>query len=207
MRYRRIRSTGVAMAAVSALTFACGESESPSDIEVPEFSCVIPAGEIFDGGPGKDGIPALWNPDLVAADGPGLEYLQDDDRVIGLFWNGQAIAIPHNIGWWHEIVNLDLEGLQVAVTFCPLTGSSLAFDRSAIGGSTFGVSGLLYRNNLIMYDRNQPESLWPQMARGARCGALSGTSLDMVPVIEMTWAGWRSLHPDTRVISGDNGLN
>jgi len=202
-----VRLSGPALALISALTFGCGSSESPSSVDVADLSCVIPAGQIFDGGPGKDGIPALSNPELVTADGPGLEYLSDDDRVIGLLWNGDAIAIPHNIGWWHEIVNLDLEGLRLAVTFCPLTGSSLAFDRAAVGGATFGVSGLLFRNNLIMYDRNNPESLWPQMARGARCGARTGAGLDMIPVIEMTWAGWRTLHPETRVVSGANGLN
>ncbi|MGH7502454.1 MAG: DUF3179 domain-containing protein [Longimicrobiales bacterium] len=191
----------------SLLVFACGEPDAPAGIETgSNLTCTIPRNQIFDGGPGKDGIPALENPPLVGADEPGLEYLENDDRVIGLLWNGQAIAVPHNIGWWHEIVNLDLDGLQVAVTFCPLTGSSLAFDRGAADGATFGVSGLLYQNNMIMYDRNQPESLWPQMTRGARCGARSGAGLTMIPIVEMRWAAWRGLHPNTLVVSGDLDL-
>jgi hypothetical protein len=196
----------IALLVPALLLFGCNDADGPASVTPGELECTIPSGQIFDGGPGKDGIPALENPRLVGIESPELAYLRDGDRVIGLLRNGQAIAVPHNIGWWHEIVNLDIEGLQVAVTFCPLTGSSLAFDRSGADGATFGVSGLLYQNNLIMYDRNRPESLWPQMARSARCGARTGTTLAMVPVIEMTWAAWRGLHPDTRVISGDLGL-
>jgi hypothetical protein len=131
----------------------------------------------------------------------------DDDRVIGLLFGDRALAVPLNIGWWHEIVNLDVDGAKVAITHCPLTGSSLAFDRSVIGGAEFGVSGLLYQNNLIMYDRTSSESLWPQMLRGARCGTRDGTSLTMLPVIEMSWRGWKELHPDTRVVSSATGIS
>jgi hypothetical protein len=70
-------------------------------------------------------------------------------------------------------------------------------------GAEFGVSGLLYRNNLIIYDRNTEESLWPQMARGARCGVRHGSDLVMFPTVEMTWTGWRALHPRTRVVSSE----
>lgn len=168
-------------------------------------SCSIPAELIFDGGPGKDGIPALTNPPLVQAAGAGLEYLRDVDRVVGLVLDTQAIAVPLNILWWHEIVNLDLPGHQLAVTHCPLTGSSLVFDRASAGGAEFGVSGLLFMNNLLMYDRRSGESLWPQMIRGARCGPRSGSSLTTVPAIEMQWLGWRTLHPGTKVVSSSTG--
>jgi hypothetical protein len=81
----------------------------------------------------------------------------------------------------------------------------LAFDRSVVGGAEFGVSGLLYLNNVILYDRTTEESLWPQMSRGARCGPRDGTALDMYPVVEMRWLQWRTLHPDTRVVSKRTG--
>ncbi|MGQ0814987.1 MAG: DUF3179 domain-containing protein [Gemmatimonadota bacterium] len=180
--------------------FALGE---PAPDGRPQ--CSIDQSLILNGGPGKDGIPALTNPKLVAAQDNGADYLLSNDRVIGVVVNNQAIAIPINIGWWHEIVNLDIGTRKVAVTHCPLTGSSLAFDRNAVGGGEFGVSGLLFMNNLIMYDRTTQESLWPQMLRGARCGARNGTALTMLPVIEMTWAGWRSLHPETHVVSSQTG--
>ena len=170
-------------------------------------NCTIPASEIFSGGPGKDGIPALTNPGMVAAGAPGAEYLRDSDRVVGVVLSGQPMAIPLNILWWHEIVNLNVAGSQVAVTHCPLTGSSLVFDRGGAAGAEFGVSGLLYRNNLIMYDRSTQESLWPQMLRGAACGASSGRSLPMMASMEMSWAGWRSLHPGTQVVASATGFS
>lgn len=110
------------------------------------------------------------------------------------------IAIPHNVGWWHEIVNLDVGGRQIAVTYCPLTGSGIAFDRSDVGGAEFGVSGLLFQNNLVMYDRRTEESLWPQMLRQGACGPSASAQLSLYSVVEMTWEGWHTLHPETTVI-------
>ncbi len=196
-----------ACAACAGFSTPSGQSiNNPSDDPSFDSRCSIPASLIFDGGPGKDGIPALTNPRLVAPGARGTEYLQSEDRVIGLVVEGQPVAVPLRIGWWHEIVNLDIGGRRVAVTHCPLTGSSLVFDRSAAGNNTFGVSGLLFMNNLIMYDRSAEESLWPQLSRGARCGASRGTNLAMVPSFEMTWAGWRSLYPETRVISSETDI-
>jgi len=171
-----------------------------------EITCSIPRSLIFDGGPGKDGIPALTNPRLVAPGDVGAAYLREEDRVIGLLVNGEPIAVPLNIGWWHEIVNLDLGSLHLAVTHCPLTGSSLIFDRAAADNRAFGVSGLLFMNNLIMYDRGSKESLWPQLLRGAGCGPRTGTTLAMFPAMEMTWAGWKALYPATKVISSETGV-
>ncbi len=169
------------------------------------LTCSIPQSQIFNGGPGKDGIPALTDPAMVRVGGAGTDYLRNSDRVVGIELEGQVMAIPLNIFWWHEVVNLSIGDRDLAVTHCPLTGSSLAFDRSVIGGAELGVSGLLYMNNLIMYDRTTDESLWPQMLRGARCGPRDGTELPMVPIVEATWEGWRTLHPETRVVSSNTG--
>ena len=95
--------------------------------------------------------------------------------MIGVEVDGEYIAVPHNILWWHEIANFDELGL--AVTYCPLTGSSIAFHRSGVDGAQFGVSGLLYKNNLVMYDRTAvdgEDSLWPQMLAGGFCGPAEG---------------------------------
>ena len=127
--------------------------------------------------------------------------------MIGVVLDGEPLAVPHGILWWHEVANLDGADVQLAVTYCPLTGSSIAFDRAAIGGRTFGISGLLFQNNLTMYDRTSGESLWPQMNRAAGCGPQSGTALTAVPILEMTWAGWQSLYPNTKVISGQTGFD
>jgi len=193
-------AAGVPAAALLALSSGCRADLPPvTNVVVEGSACSIPESQLFDGGPGKDGIPALTDPVMARAGEAGASYLNPDDRVMGIVLEGHAIAIPHSIGWWHEIVNLEVGGRKVAVTYCPLTGSSLAFDRDAVGGAEFGVSGLLYLTNLIMYDRREPESLWSQMEGLARCGAAVGQRLEMVPLVEMTWEGWRELHPDTRV--------
>jgi hypothetical protein len=139
---------------------------------------------------------------MASPGSPALSYLLPRDRVIGLVLDGQPIAIPHNILWWHEIVNLNRTDGQVAVTYCPLTGSSMVFDRGAIGGAELGVSGLLFQANLMMFDRRSGESLWPQMMAGAACGPATGTRLPMVASVEMTWDAWQRLHPTTVAVSG-----
>ncbi|MGH7477288.1 MAG: DUF3179 domain-containing protein [Longimicrobiales bacterium] len=204
--HHRVASATVCV--LTALELAACSQDAPTALGAgggPGFTCSIPESLILSGGPGKDGIPALTQPELVGPAEPGTEYLRDLDRVIGLDLEGVQIAVPLNILWWHEIVNLRLDTLGLAVTHCPLTGSSLVFDRGPVGDPEFGVSGLLYLNNLIMYDRSTGESLWPQMARGARCGPRRGTDLTMLPAIEMTWAGWHALHPNTRVVSSATG--
>ncbi len=203
-----IRMADKGLLAVCALLLptACSDTANlASPSAARDLSCSIPSSQIFNGGPGKDGIPALSNPTFVQTNEEGTTYLRPEDRVVGIVVDDKPYAIPLNIFWWHEIVNLDIGGSQLAVTHCPLTGSSMAFDRSAVGGAEFGVSGLLYQNNLIMYDRASPESLWPQMLGAARCGARDGTRLSMVPILETTWAGWVSLHPGTDVVSSDTG--
>lgn len=174
-------------------------------------NCTIPTDRIVSGCDGADCIPSI---DGITPDDDRLrtvdeaEDLDDGNRVIGLVFDGQALAVPHNVLWTHEIVNVDeWGGRSFAVTYCPLTGSSLAFDRSVIDGAEFGVSGLLFDNNLVMYDRRDDRSLWPQMSRQATCGANVGESPSMVPLVEMQWGRWRELHPETKVVSDGRGFN
>lgn len=166
--------------------------------------CAVDAGLFRDGGVGKDGIPALTDPTFVSAE--EATYLEATNRVIGVVMDGEALAIPHNILWQHEIVNLNRGSEQLAITYCPLTGTSMTFDREAVGGGEFGVSGLLFKNNLTMYDRTSQESLWPQINREAGCGPRTEQPLPMVATIEMSWEGWQALHPDTRVVSAATGF-
>ncbi len=173
------------------------------DGELPTlaYECTIPEEDIYAGAL-RDAIPALTDPALVPTSDSRVAYLQNDDRVVSLDVNNLRLAVPLNVLWWHEIVNLTIGQDQLAVTHCPLTGSSLVFDRSPVGGAEFGVSGLLYQTNLVMYDRVSGESLWPQMERGARCGPASGTELEMVPAIEMRWDEFRQLYPNGLVVIG-----
>lgn len=186
-----------------------GTPTSPDDNSVA-IQCTVPLEEIFDGGVGRDGIIALQKPPLVAPDDPGAAYLEPHDRVVGLRDGDQALAIPLNILWFHEVVNLSLSDRAVAVTYCPLTGSYLVFDRGPMDDVDLGVSGLIWRNNLIVFDRRPDqagESLWSQMLRRGICGPERRRFMETVPAVEMTWEGWQALHPDTEVVSSDTGFN
>ena len=138
---------------------------------------------------------------------PCATYVRTWDGVIGLEIDGNYIAVPQNVLWWHEIVNFSAFSTPLAVTYCPLTGSGMVFDRTAVGGVEFGVSGLLFQNNLLLFDRSEEQSLWPYMMRGVRCGPRDGQMLDMVPSIKIRWEAWVALHPETKVISIASSLN
>lgn len=208
------RGVGWGLACLIVLSLAaCDNSVSGDGGRFPSLDCAIPTEPFLDGGVGRDGIPALTidpstqeRPEFVDPGQDGTAYLQNSSRVIGLTVAGQAYAVPHNILWWHEIANLNLGEARIAVTYCPLTGSSMAFDRAVIGGGEFRVSGLLFRNNLTMFDNTSQESLWPQMNRTAGCGPRTGTAVTMVPVVEMRWDGWQTLHPNTKVVSSNTRI-
>ena len=159
----------------------------------------FPLNLILSGGPPKDGIPALTNPTFAA----DATYLFDEDLVLGVVINGVARAYPHNIGWWHEIVNDEIGGEFISVTFCPLTGTGLVFDATDETGEQFelGVSGLLFNTNLIMYDRRDGTTLYPQMTFTGLQGSREGQALSLLPVVETTWSTWKRLHPDTQVVA------
>lgn len=193
-----------ALGGVCILVGACGDPDMrPEELECGDLDPAY----LADGGVGRDGIPALTNPLFVPLDDEDRTlYLAEESRVIGAEVGAEWLAIPHNVMYRHEIVNLNVGGEQVAVTYCPLTGSALTFDRALVDGAGFGVSGLLYQANLIMYDRNTEDSLWPQMAGAAACGPREGRALERRPVVETTWAGWKRLFPDSRVVGIDPTL-
>ena len=204
------------VAAIALAISACGGGDGTSppnqDDGPPSVAtfCSIPEADIVSGGVARGGIPALLNPPFLAPDHEDVGYLREFDRVIGLEIAGEFFTIPHNILWHHEILNFEHSGVKLAITYCPLTGSSMVFDRSTIEGRDFGVSGLVYKNNLIMFDRRQDggqESWFPQFLRGARCGPRDGEALPMYPSIEMRWDAWESLHPTTTVVSGVLGID
>ena len=168
--------------------------------------CTVSGLELTASGVAKDGIPALTNPDFVSPGALGTALLSGSDLVIGIVVRDEVLAIPLSIMVWHEIVNLDRLGVSLAITYCPLTGTAMAFDRSSISGRELGVSGILLENNLVMYDRTTDESLWAQMLGGAICGTATGKALARVPLLVSTYDGWQSLHPDTKVLSSETGF-
>lgn len=168
-------------------------------------NAVIPGNEIRSGGPPKDGIPALTDPATVQAG--QATYLKAADRVIGVAVGGESRAYPIRILNYHEVVNDRLGGVPIAVTYCPLCDSVVVFDRRVDGRVLeFGVSGLLYNSNVLMYDRGgQPESLWSQVAAIGISGPEVKTALKTLPVELTAWADWRARFPATTVLSEQTG--
>ena len=119
--------------------------------------------------------------------------------------NGQIKVYPYNILTWHEIVNDTVAEVPVAITFCPLCGSAVVYDRRLPNGeTTFGVSGGLIESNMMMYDR-ATESLWQQSTGKALAGQYVGTKLDLVPFQLTTLGEVRERYPDALVVSEDTG--
>ncbi|GAB3518952.1 DUF3179 domain-containing protein [Photobacterium alginatilyticum] len=164
----------------------------------------VPVEQILSGGPGKDGIPAIIKPNFV--DASKARFLKGHDIVLGLTMNGKSRAYPIKILNWHEVVNDSIDGRHFVISYCPLCGSGMAFLASP-GKQilTFGVSGLLYNSDVLMYD-HQTESLWSQIRGKAISGAASGTSLTQYPLKLTRWKQWLKDHPDTKVLSTKTGF-
>ena len=144
-------------------------------------TCLIPQDQIVTGALKKDALLALVDPPVIDGDKiPDLnaqlygKYLVPSDRVIGVEINGESRAYPLLVLNCHEIVNDTLGGVAIAVTYNPLCDSIVVFEREVAGETLeFGVSGLLYNSNLMMFDRRpdaQGESLWSQLLGRAVAG-------------------------------------
>jgi len=189
-----------------------GGSTSVADGPVPTAEEPLPLpmspGELesraVSGGPPKDGIPSIDDPSFVGPD--DADFLDPGDPVFGVARDGVVRAYPQKILVQHEIVNDVLGDWPVAVTYCPLTGTVQGFER---GETTFGVSGRLINNNLVMYDR-ATETWWPQILATSIPGpwnAAPGThSLREFRLVWTTWERWRGRHPETRVLSTETGF-
>ena len=181
------------------IQISCGQSKKGFDLE----NSIIPVAEIKDGGPPKDGIPSIDEPVFFKA---GKASLRAGDRVLGVYENGVAKAYPIKILNYHEIVNDEFNGKPVVVTYCPLCGSGIAFDAEIDGEHLdFGVSGLLYNSDVLLYDR-QTESLWSQLEYKAISGPMAGKELEVLNTANTTWKNWREKHPETLVLSENTGF-
>jgi hypothetical protein len=165
----------------------------------------IPADQIHAGGPPRDGIPSIDKPRFLPA--ALATFMRADDQVLGLVRNSVARAYPIRILNWHEVVNDRFGDEAVTITFCPLCGTGVAFDGQVDGRAlSFGVSGLLYNNDVLMYDR-QTQSLWSQLLGQAISGPMKGRQLRMLPLTHTSWADWRQSHPATVILSTDTGAS
>ncbi|OMH25985.1 hypothetical protein BGP75_25685 [Motiliproteus sp. MSK22-1] len=164
---------------------------------------LIPVEKIMQGGPPRDGIPAIDSPVFVSID--SANHLAADSLLLGLEVNGVSKAYPLSILNWHEVVNDRFNETAVVVTFCPLCGTGVAYRAENKGRDlSFGVSGLLYNSDVLLYDR-QTESLWSQLKNQSVTGPMKGQRLEMLPALLTTWDAWKKIHPDTLVLSTDTG--
>jgi len=166
-------------------------------------NATIPTSEILSGGPGRDGIPSIDKPKFVRPS--AVNFMLPDDLVVSVTIGDKTRAYPLRILVWHEIVNDDLAGQSIAVTYCPLCGTAIVFNRQ-VGDRTlsFGVSGLLHNSDVLMYDR-QTDSLWSQLAMKAVSGPQVNTELEWLASEHLTWAAWKDKYPQGEVLSTQTG--
>lgn len=177
-----------------------GPGQKPFDVT----RHTIPVAQMQSGGPPKNGIPALDHPGFVSL-AEADRTLKPDDIVLGIELGGLAKAYPVRILNWHEVVNDDVGSQPVLITWCPLCGSAVVFDPRPDGQRhAFGVSGLLYQQNLLLFDR-ETESLWSQLYGRAVAGPSAGTALRLLPANMTAWREWRAQHPQTLVLSFQTG--
>jgi hypothetical protein len=164
----------------------------------------VPLEQFHSGGPPRDGIPPIDEPAFVEI---GEEPIDDREPVIVVAAGDEARAYPLQILTWHEIVNDEIDGLEIAVTFCPLCNASIVFERVLDGRElTFGTTGNLRFSDLVMWDR-QTESWWQQFSGEALVGELTGARLNVVPSQMVSFGEFRERFPDGRVLSRDTGFD
>ena len=169
-----------------------------------EVRHTIPLDQIVSGVPSKDGIPSVDNPQFLEAKLATAEY----DELLGIFVtiNDDARFYPLSILNWHEVVNDTVGGVPVSVTYSPLSASALVFERTTSGGAdTFGVSGLLFQSNLLLYDRGTL-SLWDQIRGEAVVGSLTGERLRRVKSDILKLATVREAWPQAKVMNTITGF-
>ena len=168
----------------------------------------IPLNEILSGGPAKDGIPSIDDPQFISTRDAN-SFLDNDDVGLGIEINGDARFYPYQVLVWHEIVNDTVGGEPVLVTYCPLCATGIVFERRVDGKEQeFGVSGRLWQSNLLMYNRaarEDDESLWSQVLGEAVLGTNTGDKLDIVRSSTVLYGDWKKEHSDTKVLSRDTG--
>ncbi|MBI2320097.1 MAG: DUF3179 domain-containing protein [Betaproteobacteria bacterium] len=206
-----VGSAGAALrwtAVAGLLAYAAAAADTRWETEWPrtDFSQhTVPLMEIQSGGPSKDGIPAIDHPLFVAAD-EAANWIDRREPVIVFEWNGDARAYPLQILMFHEIVNDNVGGAPVAVTFCPLCNASIVFDRRIEGTVLdFGTTGKLRKSDLVMYDR-QTESWWQQFTGKGIVGRYAGATLAQRASTIAAFEEFRRAYPRGRVLSRQTGF-
>lgn len=202
---RRQSRTGQVLG-IALIVAGCGGGGGGNNASGPGTGAepwLIPVGEVVDGGPGQDGIPAIEQPAFESAS--TISSVADDELVVVVRDDGRVKAYPHDILNWHEVVNDGRAENPFTVSYCPLTGSAVAWKGDADNNrNTYGVSGLLYNSNLILYDR-RTNSRWSQMlelaVNGERIRELPAT----IQALEMKFSSLRQMYPNADVLTRETG--
>ncbi len=159
-----------------------------------------------------DAIPSVDEPQFTEYDQrseieAGTYFLEDDALIVAVRYNDVTRVYPHSILNWHEIVNDNIDDFYFSVSFCPITGTGVAWERTVNGEpTTFGVSGLLHNGNVIPYDR-QTETYWSQMKRSGLRGSLIENEMQKVEVLETTWGTLKFVDKTPEVMTTETGFS
>jgi len=138
-------------------------------------------------------------------------YLADDDTVFGFELDGVAYAVPRWVLFPHEMLNAELGGVPVSLTYCTLCNAPILYDRR-VGDRTltFGNSGMLLGGNKVMYDE-ETETLWNQHVGVPIGGHYLAEDPDLLleqfPVTQTEWGDWVAEYPDTLALDLDTGYD
>ncbi len=169
-----------------------------------EGEWAVPVNQIFEG-QGNGDIPAINNPQFTKAS--QTTFLTDESIIIGIQVGEIIKAYPLDIMDWHEVVNDEIDSLAIAITHSSLSGSSIGLTRNINGQlSEFSVTGLLFNSNTIFNDQ-ETQTDWSQMLRKGIRGGMTETPLNSFNVLEMNWAKWRQLFPDSDVLNQNTSFN
>jgi len=165
---------------------------------------IVDPSRLAQGCPRMDCIPSIDDPSYSSA-GAADDWMGPNETIIGVTADGRARAFPLKILTRHEIVNTEIDGEPIAVTYCPLCRSGIVYSRQVDGRTLeFGVSGKLLDANLVMYDR-QTETFWSQIRGQAIIGPLTPTELELRHAAVTEWTDWVAAHPGTEVLSRESG--
>ena len=166
--------------------------------------------EIISGGPGRNGIPPIYQPhhrsviDSVS-DEAMRSWLTLDHPVAVVEVNGDARAYPLGILTFHEVVNDNIGGQPVLVTYCPLCYTVKAFNRVVDDVElNFGTTGNARLSNMVMWDDNT-ESWWQQADGRGIVGEAAGQRLEYIPAYITSFQEFVRTYPDGRILSPASG--
>ena len=149
-------------------------------------------------------IPSLYRPQYNRIQDGNLSSSDEEIVFVVLLPDGPRIY-PQRIMVWHQVVNEIVDDMAYAITYCPTTGTLMAYDASMSGlNLIFDPEGRIVDGNSVLIDRNSG-SLWLQETGMAFAGPLMGRGLPMLPVFWTNWGAAKRIFPKALVLSKPAG--